>query len=644
MTHVVLASDEGYLDYAACTIRQVGLHGATAAGVILLVPPGIPQDRLATVRKAGVNVGEGVRVVELPDYQRLVSDRVIARRDHVSPFTYSKLMMPDSLPDIDEVLYLDVDTLVRDSIDNLLGWSLHHPLGAVHELGSNGVHLFGSTRVSYFNAGVLRMSLDRMRAEGMPEKAMAILSENPRLPFQDQDVFNLMYRDRHDVIPLAYNVFDSVAEVSLPSWKVLHDPAIVHFVGPTKPWHVNATSAYAREWRAAHARAIGLAPRLVDKYVEGAAEDRRDRLSVRISGFRHSGVGRTMRGVLPLQVKHTLNMAVLKVIPPKTRLSREVFRGLSDDQSAAAPASAAIPIPNADRRQKQGQGRTGIAVAVPRTRSAPPPSLTVIFAAARSGTNALNSLIQTGFPDVDVEGEFYFGQLRERTRAILEGKYEWIGSATPALRSSMSNSEREQAFIAYRDRMSDNVLDVTRDLVEANDAPTVVKIFSRHLREESLEALVAEMTPRAIIVQRRLAFSYISLLKARRTKTWYRTDSTNIPFRMSDAAVTDYVRQVDHWFDTVDDLLAAHGITPTRVSYEGLLEDRTDLPRLREAFADCVLAPGMEDPAVWAPSTAKQDRRTDGSVARILEEFGQLSDESQRLLLRYPGTRGRDKG
>jgi hypothetical protein len=345
VTHVVMASDARYLTYVHCVVSQVALHGPTCEGVVLVVPPGLDPAALVDIERSGAAIGMPVQIVELLHIDDLVPPNAIRRHDHVTAFTFSKLLLPTALPDMDQVLYLDIDILVRDSIAELLNWKLSHPIGAVHELGEGAVHLFGSTRVSYFNAGVLRMSLARMRQMDVLGSAQDILREQPQLPFHDQDVLNLIFRDRHDSLPFTFNVFEPVASAGLPAWKVLTDPAIVHFVGPDKPWLDGYSSTFTREWRAAQARAMPRSPESASLGVASVLPETPGLVAGAIAKARTSAVGRRIRSALPDPMKGRAKRALFRLLPPRTQFSRDVRNGVLADDPVT---KSETPAPGSD--------------------------------------------------------------------------------------------------------------------------------------------------------------------------------------------------------------------------------------------------------------------------------------------------------
>ncbi len=254
MTSVVLAADEQYLPYAVCSLAQLARFGHRADQVTVIVPGTIRDSVSTDLKKTSSCYGLDLDVRPISGLAPLHANGLLSESGHISHFTYVKLFLAESLPHLDDVLYLDIDTLIRAPLDTLLSWELRHPLGSVEELWQNSRRLFGTSRDPYFNAGVLRMSLERMRREGIWQQAQELLSTRRGLRFQDQDIMNLLLRDRIDILPATYNVFDSLFQANRDVWS-MRDPAIVHFAGPVKPWQEAAHSRFAVEWRRQYSEA-----------------------------------------------------------------------------------------------------------------------------------------------------------------------------------------------------------------------------------------------------------------------------------------------------------------------------------------------------------------------------------------------------
>jgi len=162
-----------------------------------------------------------------------------------------RILLPEVLAVSDRVVYLDADVIVTDSLMPLwrspLGTDL---LGAV----SNPLYPYMppyprdqlgiDDPADYFNSGVLLMNLDQMRRERTGEALRNYAIENPGNWYPDQDALNAVCRGRWRRLHPRWNVQSTIYELppsALPFsdeevCEARHHPAVVHFIGPFKPW------------------------------------------------------------------------------------------------------------------------------------------------------------------------------------------------------------------------------------------------------------------------------------------------------------------------------------------------------------------------------------------------------------------------
>lgn len=131
MASVVLAADETYLPHIACNIAQLARFARSADSVVLAVPAGLEAEHVTEAQAAADIHGLQLDVVPVSELAALRSRRVIHGLGHISDFAYSKLVLAEILPHLDDVLYLDVDTLIRTPLDELLAreLNLNPPMG-----------------------------------------------------------------------------------------------------------------------------------------------------------------------------------------------------------------------------------------------------------------------------------------------------------------------------------------------------------------------------------------------------------------------------------------------------------------------------------------------------------------------------------
>lgn len=175
---------------------------------------------------------------------------------HISRATYLRLAMVDALdPVIRRVLYLDVDLIINGDVRSLWDTDLGNKVcAAVIDPGmeaktfakKHSLPLSGS----YFNAGVMLIDMERMRAEPFLERAVAILA-NPdsRCEFADQDALNIVLWNQWLPVNLTWNFQRKFLYNDFSAWKtetpLTREPAIIHFTEGYKPWRGTEWHPYA---------------------------------------------------------------------------------------------------------------------------------------------------------------------------------------------------------------------------------------------------------------------------------------------------------------------------------------------------------------------------------------------------------------
>ena len=176
----------------------------------------------------------------------------------VSAGTYLRLMLHRLLPDVDKLIYADVDVLFRGSLldiwqTDLEGYVLAAVQGAVNlpdkwEWNSDRPYWKYLTGMKgrYINAGVTLMNLAEIRHRNLEEQWNKWAKE--KLYYQDQDILNITCQDAIRYLPpgfnrLAYMMpsdYDSFVKEGIFTQQQCRDalehPAIIHYAGD-KPWN-----------------------------------------------------------------------------------------------------------------------------------------------------------------------------------------------------------------------------------------------------------------------------------------------------------------------------------------------------------------------------------------------------------------------
>lgn len=171
-------------------------------------------------------------------------------RSHISNATYYRLEIHNLLPEnVNKIIYLDSDVVVLDDLAKF--WDMLGPeetiLACADEGGVEQIRrLRLPSKSIYFNAGILLLNIDKLRAlnaSALYENSFYQNQEN--ITLQDQDILNLTFNKVVSIAPIRWNVqsrfYSSNKMENGISKKFLeeavHNPAIIHFSDVLKPWH-----------------------------------------------------------------------------------------------------------------------------------------------------------------------------------------------------------------------------------------------------------------------------------------------------------------------------------------------------------------------------------------------------------------------
>ena len=166
---------------------------------------------------------EFINVNKLPEYITKESPNYNTKYSKLSYLRcyFSKVLKED------KILYLDADTLVVDNIEKL--WDIDLDiLAGVHEGGEWNKHLwtYGLDN-TYINSGVLLMNLKGIREERLDDSMIYLLNNN-RFAFPDQDVINLVCRNRIHYLSNIYNSAETTG--------IVDNAKIIHYIRGNKGW------------------------------------------------------------------------------------------------------------------------------------------------------------------------------------------------------------------------------------------------------------------------------------------------------------------------------------------------------------------------------------------------------------------------
>lgn len=245
------AADGAYAPHSAAMLHSALAHrGEATVRVHYLTGPRFPARSRRLLAEMVERHGGELSFLEVAD--GLVAE--LPTMDHAPSSLWYRIFLPELLPGLDRILYLDLDTIVLDSLEPLwrteLGDSylaavtnvfMREHMGRSATLGLSGDDV-------YFNSGVMLINLAEWRRAGVTAALREYaLEHRERLGWADQDAMNLLLGHRRLPLHPRWNCMNSVLDFP---WSVdvfgaeaveeaRRRPAIRHFEGPSinKPWH-----------------------------------------------------------------------------------------------------------------------------------------------------------------------------------------------------------------------------------------------------------------------------------------------------------------------------------------------------------------------------------------------------------------------
>ena len=177
-----------------------------------------------------------------------------------------KFLIPELFPDIDRILYLDGDLIVRVDIGEFYDCDLEdYYAAAVIDSGSMYYkHQYVQKVTNYFNSGVMLLNLKKLRNERVTEQLLETKKNLNDTSLMDQNVFNLVFDKKVKLLPIRYNFMPVSLERAYSKWTIaqvneiygtsydnkkqlFQDAAIIHYSSKDKPWKT-LDGACSAEW------------------------------------------------------------------------------------------------------------------------------------------------------------------------------------------------------------------------------------------------------------------------------------------------------------------------------------------------------------------------------------------------------------
>ncbi|MBO4788804.1 MAG: glycosyltransferase family 8 protein [Lachnospiraceae bacterium] len=237
----------------------------------ILFSDGISDENKARLKSIAAEFDRNLDFIESTHIIDFIKGKGIAASvDDGALSTYVRLFLGNYIDErYDRIIYIDADTLVLDSIRELTEIEMTNPAAAVIDIMPYDYRkLIGFADSYYFNCGVLVMDTKKWREEDFDRQLLERIEDSPnRFLFGDQDIFNIVLRDKVTVLPIKYNLFPYYGRIkyenmcmfvgkeakyySKPEFEYERKtPCIIHMVYSVadRPWVKGNINEYSERW------------------------------------------------------------------------------------------------------------------------------------------------------------------------------------------------------------------------------------------------------------------------------------------------------------------------------------------------------------------------------------------------------------
>ena len=266
MIHVVCCPDNYYAMPTGVMLCSLCENNKTEQLFIHVVHADLSEQNQQRLTETVTQYGQEIEFLKI-NRSSLPNIKLTREQQQLPIATYYRLFLSSLLhANIDKVLYLDGDIIVRGNIKRLY----EEPL-VDFSVAAADDYLFSNDRIEqsynalkippssgYFNCGVILINLEFWRLHGVEKQFIQFIeSHNLPLYHHDQDVLNKVLCHSKKFLPLTYNFqhnFLAKPEYRKISWefneeieRTATNPVILHFTG-SKPWREDCDHPYREEF------------------------------------------------------------------------------------------------------------------------------------------------------------------------------------------------------------------------------------------------------------------------------------------------------------------------------------------------------------------------------------------------------------
>ena len=298
---IAYAPDDKYVNQTVVSMKSALEHNEQVEFIIMY-----SKLSAESMQKLGA-VGGSLRLIKMDESQ--FADLTLSK--WVTVQAWFRIKLPDLCKDLDKVLYLDCDTLIRGNLDELFSLDLTDKyLAGVKDVWgvSKYVKRLGMKSGVYVNSGMLLFNCNYCRKEHFFDKVVDFAKNNAKIiEFCDQDSINKVVDEHKLVISPKYNLMDTwwrggyyefEGEEETEYLRAKENPVIVHLTG-LKPAFKGCGNKFKDEWWEV-AKKTNIYDELLRDYMASKEPSNKEPLFRQIFSIKNEYKGKTKTKVLRL--------------------------------------------------------------------------------------------------------------------------------------------------------------------------------------------------------------------------------------------------------------------------------------------------------------------------------------------------------
>lgn len=266
--NIIYTLNDGFVPQVAAGIVSVCENNKKTSKInFYIISYGIKENNKKKLKKLVNSYDRNIDIIELESLDKYFDFSIDT--SGWNPIVLARLLVDKLIPtDVNKILYLDGDTIVRGDLNELWNINLNRHTFAMSiepTVDKKRKEDLGLKNYPYYNAGVILINLARFRKINASKTIIDYYRESEgKLFANDQDAINASMKDEILTISPKYNYYNIFYQY--PYWflkrlmgdvkyidketflDAVANPCIVHYLGEERPWRIGNTHKYRDDY------------------------------------------------------------------------------------------------------------------------------------------------------------------------------------------------------------------------------------------------------------------------------------------------------------------------------------------------------------------------------------------------------------